>query len=277
MLVSLNDILKDAQKNRYGIGMFNTFNLEMARGVITAAEELNAPVIVGTAEALIPNASLEDVASLLIPMAKRSPVPVAIHLDHGLSEDVLMHALQLGFTSIMYDCSTDCYDMNVKKVAAMAKKAKSFGAAIEAELGHVCFPDSDESLNDAYTNPQDAKNFADETGIDALAVAIGTAHGVYKTKPVLDIERLKQISEAVDTPLVLHGGSGLSNDDFRQCVTNGISKVNIFTDINIAGARAAAENYKPGKGITDINTLVIEAIKQATIKKLKVIGCENKA
>lgn len=283
MLVTLNDVLWDAKKNKYGVGLFNTVNLEMAKGVIAAAEELRSPVIIGTAEVLLPYASLEELSYFLLPMAKKATVPVVLHFDHGLTDTKILEALKLGFSSIMYDCSTDTYDVNVKKVADMVKIAKLFGATVEAELGHVGANGSDaaegqgSSDNSIYTEPEQAKDFVDKTGVDALAVAIGTAHGAYKSKPKLDIERLKVISNTVSVPLVLHGGSGLSDMDFRNCVENGISKVNIFTDINCAQVKSVVENYKEGFGMTDVMCQSVEAVKQATMKKMRVFGSENRA
>lgn len=282
MLVTLNDVLGDAKKNKYGVGLFNTVNLEMARGVIAAAEELRSPVIIGTAEVLLPYASLEELAYFLLPMAKKATVPVVLHFDHGLTSDKILEALRLGFSSIMYDCSSDSYDVNCKKVAEMVKIAKLFGATVEGELGHVGANDGsaegdasgDHSI---YTEPSQAKDFIEKTGVDALAVAIGTAHGAYKEKPKLDIERLKEIADTVSTPLVLHGGSGLSDEDFRNCVSNGISKVNIFTDINVAQVKSVVESYKDGFGMTDVMCGASEAVKQATMKKMLVFGSNGRA
>lgn len=282
MLVTLREVLKDAQEKKYGVGLFNTVNLEMTKGVIQAAEELHSPVIIGTAEVLLPYAELEELAYFMIPMAKKASVPVVLHFDHGVTEQRIMEALKLGYTSIMYDCSTDTYENNVKRVAEMVKIAGTYGASVEAELGHVGANEGNLGKADVdddtiYTQPAQAKDFADRTNVDALAVAIGTAHGAYKEKPKLDIGRLAEISRTVSTPLVLHGGSGLSDEDFRNCVANGITKVNIFTDINCTAARAAYENYKDGLGQTNIQNQIIEAVKQETMKKMKVFGSVNKA
>lgn len=283
MLVTLNDVLADAKKNKYGVGLFNTVNLEMAKGVISAAEELRSPVIIGTAEVLLPYASLEELAYFLLPMAKKATVPVVLHFDHGLTAEKITEALKLGFSSVMYDCSTAGYEDNIKKVADMVKIAKMFGATVEGELGHVGANDSgaaegsgsgDHSI---YTEPEQAKDFVERTGVDALAVAIGTAHGAYKEKPKLDIERLKEIANTVSVPLVLHGGSGLSDKDFRNCVENGISKVNIFTDINCAEVDSVISNYKKGCGMTDVMCGCVDAVKQATMKKMKIFGSDGRA
>lgn len=283
MLVTLNDVLADAKKNKYGVGLFNTVNLEMAKGVISAAEELRSPVIIGTAEVLLPYASLEELAYFLLPMAKKATVPVVLHFDHGLSAEKITEALKLGFSSVMYDCSTAGYEENIKKVADMVKIAKMFGATVEGELGHVGANDtgaaegSGSGDHSIYTEPEQAKDFVERTGVDALAVAIGTAHGAYKEKPKLDIERLKEIANTVSVPLVLHGGSGLSDKDFRNCVENGISKVNIFTDINCAEVDSVIANYKKGCGMTDVMCGCVEAVKQATMTKMRIFGSDGRA
>lgn len=280
MLVNLNDVLVPARKGKYAVGLFNTVNLELARGVMEAAEELDSPVIIGTAEVLLPYGPLRDLANLLIPMAERASVPVVVHLDHGLKEETCRLALELGFSSIMYDCSTMDYGDNMEHVKRMAETAHSFGASIEAELGHVgdneggsaegSSPGSEPSQ--FYTDPVQARDFIDRTGADALAIAVGTAHGAYKLPPKLNFDRISEIAETISTPLVLHGGSGLSDSDFRTAVERGISKVNIFTDINQAGARAAGSGYREGIGLTDMILPEIEAVKRSVMEKMRLFG-----
>ncbi len=272
MLVTLREVLKDAQAKRYGVGLFNTVNLEMAKGVLAAAEELKSPVIIGTAEVLLPYASLEELTYFLLPMAQKASVPVVLHYDHGLTEEKILEALKLGFSSIMYDCSTDSYESNISRVAQMVKIARLFGASVEGELGHVGANESSTGDDSIYTQPEEALDFVHRTGVDALAVAIGTAHGAYKEKPRLDIQRLARIAQMVPTPLVLHGGSGLTDEDFRNCVANGIAKINIFTDINCAAAQAAHDSWQAGRGLTDLQNEITEAVKQETMKKMRVFG-----
>lgn len=281
MLVNLNDVLLDAKKNKYAVGLFNTINLEMARGVLSAAEEMRSPVIIGTAEVLLPYGGLRELAPLLTDMAKRASGPVVLHFDHGLTEDAVNLAMDLGFSSIMYDCSTLDFEGNQKAVADMVKKAHSKGITVEGELGHVGANDGSaegdgEGDHSIYTEPDKAKAFVENTEVDALAIAIGTAHGAYKSKPKLDLERLAEIAGTIPTPLVLHGGSGLSDDDFKNTIAGGISKVNIFTDINCAASNAAFENYQKGCGITDLIPHMIEAIKIETEKKMKLFGSCNR-
>lgn len=275
MLVNMNEVLKPAAKEHYAVGLFNTCGLEFAKGVIAAAEETGSPVIIGTAEILFPSATLEEMADMLLPLAKRASVPVVVHLDHGLQESSCKKALELGFTSVMYDCSTDPYEENVRKVAEMTKLAHSYGATIEAELGHVGNnPSANGGAVDPsafYTDPEQALDFVSRTGVDALAIAVGTAHGAYKLPPKLDFQRIREIAALVDASLVLHGGSGLTDDDFRMAIDAGISKVNIFTDINLAAAKAAYDGYEQGKTLfTDLQPRMVEAVKQATIQKMKV-------
>ncbi len=284
MIANLNEVLLPAKKGRYAVGLFNTINMEMARGVIAAAEELNAPVIIGTAEILLPYGPLEELSYLLVPMAKKASVPVVLHLDHGLNEETCKRALKLGFRSIMYDCSTSSYEDNIKKVKEMAEFAHSYGASIEAELGHVgdnegSAEGSDQLTNPAmfYTQPKQAKEFIEATKADALAIAVGTAHGAYKLPPKLDFDRIKEIADIVDTPLVLHGGSGLSDADFEKAIACGISKVNIFTDINLAGAKAAVKAYEKGLGLTDLVEPTVEAVKIEVMKKIHIFKSNGKA
>jgi fructose-bisphosphate aldolase, class II len=283
MLVNLNDVLIPAQKGKYAVGLFNTVNLEMARGVIAAAEETGSPVIIGTAEVLLPYGPLEELSYFLVPMAKKARVPVVVHFDHGLTEECCIQALNLGFSSIMYDCSTLGYEENIREVKKLADIAHAFGASIEAELGHVGDNEgSAESGADAnpeslYTDPGEAGDFVRRTGADALAVAVGSAHGAYKLPPKLDFPRITKIAETVGIPLVLHGGSGLSDDDFRTAVEKGIAKINIFTDLNNAASEGILMKFtSTDKGITDLIPAEVEAVKNAAIKKMQLFGCTGR-
>lgn len=285
MLVNMNEVLFPAKKKHYAVGLFNAVNLELARGIISAAESTRSPVIMGTAEVLFPYGPLEEVSYYLIPMAKKANVPVVVHLDHGLNRETCLKALELGFTSVMYDCSTDSYEENVRKVKEMADIAHSYGATIEGELGHVGdnegSAEGNSKLTDPaqfYTDPKMAKDFVEKTGVDALAIAVGTAHGAYKLPPKLDFERIHTIADTVDVPLVLHGGSGLTDTDFKKAIQQGISKVNIFTDINIAAVEAEFKKFdNMNKGIIDLIPAAVEAVKQETAKKMELFGSIGKA
>lgn len=275
MLVNFKDILADAKEKKYGVGLFNTVNLEMAKGVIAAAEELRAPVIIGSAEVLLNCSELNELADMLKPMAERATVPVVLHLDHGLTLDRVKEAIKLGFTSVMYDCSAKPYEENLKCMADVVKLAHSHNITVEGELGHVG-SNANTADHNIYTDPIQAKEFAEATGVDALAVAIGTAHGVYKEKPVLDIGRLKEIADVVDVPLVLHGGSGLTDDDFRNTIANGISKVNIFTDINTALCKYIHDNWTENMGHTKLMPGAVDAVKQVVMNKMKLFGSDGR-
>ncbi len=281
MLVNLKEILRDAKDGKYGVGFFNAVNVEMARAVIETAEELNSPVIVGTAEVLLSTMELERVAEYLIPMAKKAKVPVCVHYDHGLTFERCMEAIKLGFTSIMYDFSTAEYNTNVEKVAEMTKICHAMGITVEGELGHVgdnAGAGKLENPSDYFTNPDTAADFVKRTGVDALAVAVGNAHGDYAFPPKLDFERIETISKITGTPLVLHGGSGLSDDDFKRAVALGVSKVNIFTDIDRAGKVGIEKGLAEGaKSMMGLIPYEIEAMKEVVREKITLFGSVNKS
>lgn len=276
MLVTMNDILLPAKKGGYGVGFFNAVNVEMARAIIETAEKLHAPVMVGTAEVLLPAMDLERVAEYLIPMAEKASVPVCVHYDHGLTFERCMEALKLGFTSVMYNCSTESYEENVKKVAEMVKICHAMGVTVEGELGHVgdnAGAGKLENPSDYFTDPDMAVDFVQKTGVDSLAVAVGNAHGDYAFPPKLDFERIDVISKKTDLPLVLHGGSGLADDDFRTAVKLGVSKVNIFTDIDKAGKAGVEEGIAAGaKTMMGLIPYEINAMKKVVEEKMRLFG-----
>lgn len=280
MLVNMNDVLLPAREKGYGVGFFNAVNMEMARAVIETAEELHAPVMIGTAEVLLPAMNLEQVATYLIPMAKRASVPVCVHYDHGLTFEKCMEALKLGFTSVMYDCSTADYETNVAKVAEMVKICHAMGVTVEGELGHVGDNEGAgklENPSDYFTDPEVAKDFVSRTGVDSLAIAVGNAHGDYKFPPKLDFQRIETISKGTGLPLVLHGGSGLSDSDFEIAVSKGICKVNIFTDIDKAGKRGVERGIAAGaKTMMGLIPYEIEEMKQVVREKITLFGAVNR-
>lgn len=281
MLVNMNDLLLPAKEGKYGIGFFNAVNVEMARAIIETAEELNAPVIVGTAEILLPTMPLDRVAEYLIPMAQKARVPVCVHYDHGLTFGKCMEALKLGFTSVMYDCSTAPYEENAAQVAEIVKICHAMGATVEGELGHVGDNEGAGKLlnpSDYYTDPDMAVDYAKRTGLDALAVAVGNAHGDYKFPPKLDFERIRTIAEKTGLPLVLHGGSGISDEGFRQAVQEGICKVNIFTDLDKAGKIGLEEGLRAGaKSMMSLIPYEIDAMKAVVREKITLFGSSGKA
>lgn len=281
MLVNMNDILLPAKEGGYGVGFFNAVNVEMARAIIETAQELKAPVMIGTAEILLPVTELELVADYLIPMAKKASVPVCVHYDHGLTEKRCREAMDLGFTSVMYDCSTLSYEENLEKVAGMVELCHAQGITVEGELGHVGDNEGAGRLDDPsayFTDPERALDFVRKTGVDSLAVAVGNAHGDYKFPPKLDFERIETIASLTGIPLVLHGGSGLADSDFRTAVAKGICKVNIFTDIDKAGKAGIEKGLSEGKtSMCGLIPYEIEAMKAVVAEKIHLFGSDGKA
>lgn len=278
MLATLNDVLIPAQKGHYAVGLFNTTDTDMIEAAIAAAEELRSPIIIGTAEILLPYGELSLLFPTMLEAAKRASVPVVLHYDHGLTFERCLEALHLGCSSLMFDGSAGDPDKNIENTREMVKICHTLGVTIEGEIGHVGqAATSDNAVSDRYTTPEEAISFVEKTGVDALAIAIGTAHGPYKTKPCLDINRLREIRKVVDTPLVLHGGSGLSDNDFRNTVREGIVKINIQTDMCIAGVKAMREAVDAGLSYLEIGRKRVEAVNEAVKTKLRLFGSVNKA
>ena len=249
MLVTLNDVMKIAEEKKIAVGSFNTPNLEALQAVTGAAEELALPVIIQFAQCHEPWIPLDVIGPIMTETAKKSPVPVCVHLDHGETLDYVQKALDIGFTSVMYDGSVLPYEENLtntKKIVEMAAKA---GASVEAELGSMGRRESgtgeEGGANDEtkiYTDPVQAGIFARETGIDALACSFGTTHGIYLTEPKLDFDVVKNVRrETGDIPVVMHGGSGVSREDYKKAITAGVRKVNYFTYMDKAGGAAVTE------------------------------------
>ena len=242
MLVNLKEILAIAEERKCAVGAFNTPNLECLIAVIDAAEKLGTPVIIFQAELHENISPLEKIGPVMVQAAEKAGVPVCVQLDHGETLDYIERSLEIGFTGIMYDGSLLPYEenlMNTKKAVAMAR---SFNAGVEAELGAMPSREGVEAASGpVYTDPAQAEKFCRETGIDALAPSFGTAHGIYKAKPMLDIERVRIISEKTGLPLVMHGGSGVSEEDYRKAIRAGIRKINYYTYMSNAGSRAVRE------------------------------------
>ena len=275
MLVTLSEILKDAEERKYGVGLFNMLNLEMARGIIEAAEEERSPLILGVAEVHLPLIPFEYAALIMNDIAKKATVPVCLHFDHGGSFDKIRAAVDAGFSSVMYDGSALPYEENIKNSLEISRMAHAKGVSVEAELGHLGGGEggTDDGIEEMYTKVEQVIDFNRRAEIDALAVAIGTAHGKYKTKPVLDINRLAEIYAVSDKPLVLHGGSGLSDDDFRNTIANGIRKINICTEMCIA----AREAYLASANHEILFDDAKNAVKRVVQGKMQLFGSSNKA
>ncbi len=249
MLVSMKSLLIDADKHNQAVGAFSVGNMEMIMGVIRAAEEADAPVIIQIAEKRLNNSPFELIAPMMVAAADKAKVNVAVHLDHGLTFDCVYKALQYGFTSVMLDYSLKPFDENIEYTKAVVSSAKNFGASVEAELGVVGGNEGDsEEHKITCTDPDAAKEFCDRTGIDALAVAIGNAHGNYPVFPRLRFDVLEKIYKSCNVPLVLHGGTGITDEMFRKAISLGIRKINIAT-ASFDSLTSAAEKY-----LTDADT-----------------------
>lgn len=267
-LVKMKDLLRRAEEKNIGCGAFSVGNMEMVRGAIRAAEELDTPVILQIAEVRLKNSPLHLMGPMMVQAAKEAKVDVAVHLDHGLTFETVDKALELGFTSVMLDASTLPFEENIARVKVVVEKARKYGATVEAELGLVGGSE-DGSCDHGIrcTDPDDAVVYARETGIDALAVAIGNAHGNYPVAPTLAFDVLEKIHEKVDIPLVLHGGSGITDKDFQKAISLGIRKVNIAT-ASFNSLTAHVEKYMESTdkhNFFDLN----EAMAQGTYENVK--------
>lgn len=248
MLVTSKELFKKAQEGKFVIPAPNFIDLESLRWHVETAERHNLPLILALAEAHIgENITLEDAALVGKKYAEEAKVPVVLHLDHGTTPEVIKKAIDLGFSSVMIDASQDTFEENVRKTKDIIDYAHPKGVVVEAEIGHVGAGENyenHETSDSQYTTVEEAKKFAEETGVDSLAISIGTAHGMYKGIPEINFDRLKEIAAAVDTPLVLHGGSSSGDENLNRCATNGITKINIFSDLLVA-AKEEIDNNKP--------------------------------
>lgn len=279
MLVSLAEILQDAEAKKYGVGLFNMLNLEMARGIIDAAEEERSPLILGVAEVHLPTIPFDYACHIMNKIAKEATVPVCLHFDHGTNYRKILTAIKGGFTSVMYDGSALPYEENIANTREVSRVAHALGVSVEAELGHVGGAEGggEDGHEAQYTNVSQVNDFIRRADIDALAVAIGTAHGQYKTKPKLDINRLKEIYEISEKPLVLHGGSGLSDDDFRNTIKNGIRKVNICTEMCIAAHKAYTVAFEENTNFEIALAVATNTVKEVVKQKMRLFGSSNNA
>ena len=285
MLVTLNEIMKIAEEREIAIGSFNTPNLESLEAIIRAAEELDLPVIIQFAQCHEPWIPLSLIGPIMVEAAKKAAVPVCVHLDHGETLEYLQQALDIGFTGIMYDGSTLSYEENLantKQAVAMAKKT---GASVEAELGSMGRRESgagdDTGADDEtkiYTDPDQAAVFVKETGIDALACSFGTTHGIYLAEPKLDFDVVKNVRAKTDQiPVVMHGGSGVSREDYKKAIKAGTRKINYFTYMDKAGGNAAAayvDSVKDGEPLffSSVFMAAREAMKENVKEAMKMFA-----
>lgn len=251
-LVNLKQLF-ELKREKQGIGLFNVAGLEFAEAIIEVAEELKTPVILGLPERFFQFFQLETVIHMCVDLAQRAKVPAVVHIDHGKSFDCLIKAMRYGVSSVMFDGSTLPYEENIRQTAEIVRIAHTMGVSVEGELGYVGrgdeFNPSDASN---YTDPEQAAEFVKRTGVDALAVAVGTVHGIYKAPPKLDFERLKEIRRKVDIMLVLHGGSGLTDRDFQQAIACGIDKINVFTELSLSIMSCVADAVNKCSGWIEV-------------------------
>ena len=293
MLVSLKELMKAASEGGYAVGAFNVSNLESLMAIMEAAEETGHGVILNYAEVHAPFLSMEQAAVIMLDAARNASVPVCVHLDHGSSMEACIRAIRLGFTSVMLDASAEDYETNVRATAQNVRLAHSVGVTVDAELGHIFSSnmglaespeeaetlDSYESADDVYTDPATAKDFVERTEVDVLAIAFGTAHGIYTKKPVLDLDRITKIRQAIDIPFVMHGGSGLSKEEFQTAIQNGIRKINYYTYMTLAGGKAVKEAMDQ-KGADenvffhDIPMIAVRAMKENVKQAIRVFSME---
>lgn len=282
MITKFNEVLRDAYSEKYAVGAFNILSVEHLQGAVEAAEELSSPIIIQLAEVQFPYCPIELMAPLYKEAAKMAKVPVCVHLDHGNSIETCRKAIDLGFGSVMIDGAQLPFEENVSLTSEVVKLASKAGVDVEAELGIVGVTgygvsDIDPSV-DIFTDVDEAERFVGLTKADALAVAIGNLHGRYIATPRLNIERLKAISERLDIPLVLHGGSGTSVSDFKACISNGISKVNVATALQLAVSNALAASGE--EGVFDFfktKEKMIEAAYNCVKEHIMLFGSNGKA
>ena len=284
-LVTMSELLEMNKDENWAIGAVDVMNQDMVRGVIAGAEKVNAPVILMLAEIHEPLVSIEELGAIMVDAAERSTVPVCVHFDHGESYDSIIRAMRAGFTSVMYDGSPLPFEENIRKTQEIVKVAKALGVSVEAELGQLTRPEGcdDEEIEenpDLYTDPDQADRFYKKTGIDALAVAFGTAHGVYAKQPILDFDRLKRIDELTNAPLVMHGGSGLEAKDFQTAIDCGVKKINYYSNMvyNVALTIKKKLNEAEDKVYyPDISVWTIEAIRDDIAETLTLFRSNGKA
>lgn len=282
-LVPMADILEKANDEYYAVGGFNINNMEFLQGIIWAAEETNSPLILQASEGAIKYIGMDYVINMVKAAVKDTHIPVALHLDHGSSYEVIMRCIREGFSSVMYDGSKYPFKQNIRLTKEVVKAAHSVGVTVEAELGKIGGTEDDVDVDEKdakFTKPEEAEEFVEKTGVDALAIAIGTAHGVYKGDPELDFDRLEKINSSLNMPLVLHGASGVPDEDVRKAVSMGINKVNVNTAFQQAFTAKIRELFDKDPELYDPRKYcgpARDAISEAVKEKIEILGSKNRA
>ena len=284
MLIPFREITRDALRRRYAVGAFNCLSVENVMGAVAAAEELHSPIILQLAEVQFPEAPMELMAPVFLRAARDAKVPGAVHLDHGRSIETCIRAVREGFTSVMFDGAELPFEENAEQTRLVVRLAHAAGVDVEAELGRVGDTGfggegTAAAAADVFTDVEESARFIARTGTDALAIAIGNLHGRYTATPRLNIARLREIHARNAVPLVLHGGSGTSEEDFKACIRNGICKINVATAIQIAAAEAVAEYLARGgsPGYIGIKRRIIEASQRAVAEHIRLFESDGKA
>lgn len=282
-LVSMNEFLPKAKAEKFAVGQFNMNNLEFAQAIVEAAMEEKSPFIFGVSEGALKYMGIEFTVALAKAAAKKSGLPIALHLDHGSSYEVAMQCIRAGFTSVMFDGSHYPFEENVRLTREVVKAAHAMGVSVEGELGTIGGVEDDISVDDAdahLAKPEEAIRFYEETGVDCVAIAVGTAHGMYKAEPKIRFDIIEQVSKAIPVPVVLHGGSGVPDEDIRKAILAGVGKINVNTENQVACTAAIREVlnkdskvYDPRKYLAPARQAMVEVVRS----KIRLFGSNNKA
>ncbi|MFA6296630.1 MAG: class II fructose-bisphosphate aldolase [Patescibacteria group bacterium] len=278
MLISSQILLKKAQQEHYAVGAFNTSDLEITKGIVSASEEMNSPIILQTSEGEIVHSGKDIFFNAMKIFAEKSKTPINLNLDHGKSFEMCKWAVDIGYNSVMIDGSKLSLDENIKLTKQVVDYAHERSVVVEGEIGLVPTPDKGEEVKILKADPNECKKFVEETGLDFLAVGIGNVHGENKGKPILDFERLSEICKVVSIPLVLHGGSGISDLDIKKAISMGICKINVNTELRQAFVKSLRESLEDEDVIKpyDIMEPVEDVIKKVVEKKIEIFGSKNK-
>jgi fructose-bisphosphate aldolase class II len=282
-LVSMNEFLPKAKAGKFAVGQFNMNNLEFAQAIMEAAMELKSPFIYGVSEGALKYMGIEFTVAMAEAAAKKSGVPIALHLDHGSSFEVAMKCIRAGFSSVMFDGSHHPYEENIKLTKEIVKAAHAMGVSVEGELGTIGGVEDDISVEEEHANlakPEEAIRFYEETGVDALAIAVGTAHGMYSGEPNIHYDIIEKVSAAIPVPIVLHGGSGVPDEMIRKSIQAGVGKINVNTENQVAMTETIrevlakdAKVYDPRKYLTPARKAMVEIVKS----KILLFGSNNQA
>lgn len=279
-LVTMKELLQDAKKRKYAVGGFNVFNFETLGAVIEVAEELKTPLVLGIPERLFKFVDVDTLSAAMIKAAQKASVPVALHLDHGYTYEGVMKAIRWGFTSIMFDGSALSFEDNLKRTKEITRIAHSLGVSVEGELGYVgCYGNLTDIQEENLVKPEVARDFVEKTKVDALAVAVGTNHGMYRGGPKLNFSRLAELNNTVNVPLVMHGGSKLSREDYQNSIQSGISKINIATDMSMAAGETIKNELakNPSANYIQLMSTVKKGVKDSVRRYMLAFDCISKA